>query len=457
MIRILAVCSLLLVGAAGGERVRLFADGPVMLDAPIVFTGRLDSADDDSMYRWTWMDNASPNHYNMEEYPGTEATKNFTVTFPSDKYGPYEYEMSLTIYKLFVFFWKEVGKSTVAFNVTAAPNGKLVVTQDGHQSESLQGQSIVSSIKNTEMRVEFWDPSQYLAKARKITYFWFVDSVPFGQSSQGTFSYNFSDPGEHEVEVTVVAYFSSNHTLTTTTTTSTTTTEGPTQISTHRRKDDDGARSVIFLKRIVSKAPISNLTILGDQLLKHGQLVDLSLLCNGSGPFLYCWQLKETGYNITGNETCAQPMYQKDCMFPILWYFKHSDTYNLLAIISNDVSTRMEVIPVTIYEVAREIPIFIVIIPVASSIVVVILLISGIALYTSFKRNLRIEVADFDFNPTEDDELQYKTFWERLRESFGNALLGGLSETQSEEGSSVSGRRSVQLPGPGGIGYGSIT
>ena len=33
------------------------------------------------------------------------------------------------------------------------------------------------------------------------------------------------------------------------------------------------------------------------------------------------------------------------------------------------------------------------------------------------------QVADFDFNNSEDDELQYKTFWERLRESFGNFAL----------------------------------
>ena len=31
---------LLLVAGAGGERVRLSSDGPVMLDAPIVFTGK---------------------------------------------------------------------------------------------------------------------------------------------------------------------------------------------------------------------------------------------------------------------------------------------------------------------------------------------------------------------------------------------------------------------------------
>ena len=34
-----------------------------------------------------------------------------------------------------------------------------------------------------------------------------------------------------------------------------------------------------------------------------------------------------------------------------------------------------------------------------------------------------LQVADFDFNNSEDDELQYKTFWERLRESFGIDFL----------------------------------
>ena len=84
-----------------------------------------------------------------------------------------------------------------------------------------------------------------------------------------------------------------------------------------------------------------------------------------------------------------------------------------------------------------------------------------------------MEVADFDFGQADEEELQYKSFWERLRESFGNKcdsrkkvsnklLISGAqfthggSDSQSE-GSSVSGRRSVQMPGPAGIGYGSIT
>ena len=75
----------------------------------------------------------------------------------------------------------------------------------------------------------------------------------------------------------------------------------------------------------------------------------------------------------------------------------------------------------TIYDVARQVPVSIVIIPVASSIVVVIMIITGIALHAHYRNRLAVEVADFDFGQADEEELQYKSFWERLRESFGKS------------------------------------
>ena len=51
------------------------------------------------------MDNASPNHYSVEEYPGTQATKNFTVSFPSDKVLLYfvEYRTVFSVIKIDLF------------------------------------------------------------------------------------------------------------------------------------------------------------------------------------------------------------------------------------------------------------------------------------------------------------------------------------------------------------------
>ena len=76
----------------------------------------------------------------------------------------------------------------------------------------------------------------------------------------------------------------------------------------------------------------------------------------------------------------------------------------------------------TIYDVARQVPVSIVIIPVASSIFVVIMIITGIALHAHYRSRLAVEVADFDFGQADEEELQYKSFWERLRESFGKIL-----------------------------------
>ena len=40
-----------------------------------------------------------------------------------------------------------------------------------------------------------------------------------------------------------------------------------------------------------------------------------------------------------------------------------------------------------------------------------------------------LQVADFDFNTAEEEELQYKTFWERLCESFGMIIHIILNST----------------------------
>ena len=89
-------------------------------------------------------------------------------------------------------------------------------------------------------------------------------------------------------------------------------------------------------------------------------------------------------------------------------------------VITNEVSSHIEVVPVTVYDVASQSPISIVIIPVISSILVVVIIITGVALSAHYRNRLAVEVADFDFGQADEEELQYKSFWERLRESFGN-------------------------------------
>ena len=43
------------------------------------------------------------------------------------------------------------------------------------------------------------------------------------------------------------------------------------------------------------------MTVTGETLLKHGEIVDLNIDCTGSAPWLYCIYKLKGGYNITGN------------------------------------------------------------------------------------------------------------------------------------------------------------
>jgi len=437
----------------GDYVVKLTSDGPAVLDAPIIFHGQLLGVDSpETSYRWRWFDTASPGHYKETETNGSVTSINYEIVYPSSTYDSNQYDMTLTIYEYDFFYWRAVGKAQIEFNITRELNGHLEVLQNG-----LISPGIVSSVKTTAIDVKFHDPSSFLKDA-VLHYFWFINTVNYGQTLTGHFEYNFTAPGEYDIEVTAIAYFNTNTSKHTDAVSLSYDIEnrGLAVREGKQERPSKGVKMAIFQKKLVSKQPIGNISVIGDQTLKHGKLIDLNLNCTGSAPWLFCWVIKEKGYNITGNETCEEPSLLKtECEFPIVWYFRRSDTYNFLVIINNDVSSHIEVIPVTIYDVARQVPVSIVIIPVASSIFVVIMIITGIALNAHYRSRLAVEVADFDFGQADEEELQYKSFWERLRESFGNHFTNG-SDVQSE-GSSVSGRRSVQMPGPVGIGYGSIT
>jgi len=437
----------LVCGIVAGEKIELSSDGPVVLDAPITFTGRLYGAEEDYEYRWRWFDNASPDHSLQKELYGNVSVQNFTVTYPSSEYDEWTYTMKIIIHKKIFYYWSYVDSASIKFEVSRDLLGKLVVRQNGTQSESMSGHSVVDSVYNTEIAIEFHDPSNFLKKALKIRYWWIIDDINFGQTTEDKFNYTFSAPGDHTVIATVMADFnSSSHHLN----------PNEHKISHHQLREV-GAKMGLFSKSVTSKAPISNVTIQGEKTLKKGQLIDLNLSCDGTGPWGFCWFLVEQGYNITGNETCNSRIHtSNECDFSIMRYYKTADTYNLLVIVSNDVSSHLQVVAVTIYQVAKQMPLFIVIIPVTAAIAAIIILFSGIGVYASFRNNLAVEVADFDFNAAEEEELQYKTFWERLRESFVAAFTSG--DDSESEGSSVSGRRSVQIPGGAvGLGYGSIT
>ena len=59
-----------------------------------------------------------------------------------------------------------------------------------------------------------------------------------------------------------------------------------------QERPSKGVKMAIFQKKLVSKQPIGNISVIGDQTLKHGKLIDLNLNCTGSAPWLFCWVIK---------------------------------------------------------------------------------------------------------------------------------------------------------------------
>ena len=91
------------------------------------------------------------------------------------------------------------------------------------------------------------------------------------------------------------------------------------------------------------------------------------------------------------------------------------------------------------------------VVPICSCLFAIVAIGSGIFVWLAFKRNLAVETADFDFS-SPDEQLEYKTFWERLRDSMVNAF-----SSASDDVSHVSSVSSRSLQPPIGIHYGSIT
>ncbi|XP_022184542.1 uncharacterized protein LOC120348881 [Nilaparvata lugens] len=175
-----------------------------------------------------------------------------------------------------------------------------------------------------------------------------------------------------------------------------------------------------FSRSIKIRDPVENVSFVGTNWLKQGEMLNISGSCSGSGPFRNCVQMYPGSYNITGHETCEGEQILSDCRFVIRHYFKRADAYKLVVIISNDVSKKITPLTVNIYKVKKQPQLSVIIVPVTCSAAAVILIVFGIAYYIQSRNRYTIEVADFDFSQASD--MEYKTFRERLREAMSNAI-----------------------------------
>lgn len=66
----------------------------------------------------------------------------------------------------------------------------------------------------------------------------------------------------------------------------------------------------------------------------------------------------------------------------------------------------------------------VIVVPVSCSLVAVVAIIFGVAYYIQSRARFTVEVADFDFGQN-NPEMEYKTFTERLRDSFNSTVRSG--------------------------------
>ncbi|XP_043479372.1 uncharacterized protein LOC122509402 isoform X2 [Leptopilina heterotoma] len=473
-----------------GEIVQLSGNGPVVLGGSITFRADIynkDGSKPHSKYRYQWSDNAL---YNRHQYT-TEPTKNttiyYTVSYPeSEGYVIGIYEMEVLVSKEIIpYVWYQpITSRRIEFEVSQLLNGNLSIVQSNKTTEGIY----VSSEAEANVKIDIRDGDlEFLKKkATSISTFWFVDCKYFGQTVDFSFKTNFTKVNTtHNIEALIVASFEPPTTPAPITTTSTTTVPTPsnttvpsnstkpisdlttpkpvttttmmttTTISPNTSTIAPNATqyqfanisfpfvclnsSIIppdpkktygyFNKEITVKAPINKIVVEGTNWIQPWEMLSLNVSCTGSGPFYKCLAFHRGKYNITGNETCYQTDILPSCNFSIIHYFLEPSVSTIVMIIKNDVSTQIYPLTINIYSATVQPQLSVIVVPVACSLVAIVSIIFGIAYYIQNRARFTVEVADFDFGKSNPD-MEYKTFRERLRDSFNNAGYKPLHDSQ---------------------------
>jgi len=451
--------------------ITLSSDGPVTFDATISFKASVFAKNKEPPFYYSWSDDASPRH--MEEQETITRSAHWNITYPSgNDYESRGYRTTVYVYCQSFFGRDYIGEATINYKVTRDLNGEMVFNQKIPSTS--KDRNMIRSTEDTELTVKFHDPSNYLEGA-VLQYYWFVNRTNYGPTENNSFINKFYPADRFDVEVIIIAHipgkgslnktdFKSGHGLLINETETRNMTSKQLQDKVIEAQDKTTGlrpptlKTGIFQTTLVSWDPIFKYNYTGETWINAGKLLRINLTCDGSGPWAACWGSRPVPYNITGNESCSDPDMSEihtnsdHCLFPVYWYFRDPGVHNILALTSNQVSKDSKVILVNMYNSTVEPSMSVVAIPVISSIIGLCGIGAGMLTFYFWRVNESIETADFDFNSPEE-QLEYKTFWERLRDSMLNAFSNSSDDVSHV--SSVS-SRSIQNPVTS-IHYGSIS
>lgn len=91
------------------------------------------------------------------------------------------------------------------------------------------------------------------------------------------------------------------------------------------------------------------LSVAGNNWLKNGDLLNLTVSFTGSQPYRHCIQFITGEYNATGNETCLNTQKTTVNKINIVHFFGIGDKHTILFIIENAVSKTVTAVVVTNY------------------------------------------------------------------------------------------------------------
>lgn len=386
-----SILVIFLPAIASAARVYLDNDGPAVVGAPIMFTARVeldsDERPDELVYEWS--DNASPRHYNK-----SEPTSSLTATMllginVTDLFGYYTMEVRVKEPHT-ILPDRLIGQESTLYSITVNLNGGIELSQPG---VSPRQPGHLSARNESQLEVLFRDPHHFLASASKIEYFWSVnDKRNLGPYDQPVLTYNLTHVGENFVRCIAVAHFAPNASVGLT----------------------DSTKWGLFELTFTVDDPITVVNVSGNNWLKHGELLNLTVHCNGSGPWQYCVAVYPGRYNVTGNETCQDPVVTSDCTVPIVRYLRDNGTYTAVSVLSNAVSRRVTPVAITVYTAARRPQLSYFIIPLSCALAALAFILFGSIKLIRSNRDYNLEIADFDFSQPGEGGSQ---------PSFGRRLL----------------------------------
>lgn len=179
-----------------------------------------------------------------------------------------------------------------------------------------------------------------------------------------------------------------------------------------------------------SRDPVFVLEPSGKFFLEHGELLNVKLSFNGSAPFQYCHKFCLDQDYIPCLDFCYPYHYTDEHQISISHYLHYVGNYTLFFDVHNVVSREIKHYRIKINDTVREqtLPFA----PIVSSILAVLILLTGVALHLHFRTKTYTETANFDFIRQDQDEEEWEDGPYSLIQRVRNLLFNEDYEATNE-------------------------